>query len=174
MVKNKQLKEFLVDAGLVSGLDIELAEKKAQKKQIDFGDVLVSEGYLSEDDFRRSEAYIFGIPFINLKNEKIDIDILSLIPEPIARKYNIVAYKKTATSLEVAMLDTSNLGAIELIKKKVGLKVLPRLTDKNSIKKVLQQYRKSLEVEFDNIIQKEALSMKTISEDDGEDRKSTV
>lgn len=169
MVKNKQLKEFLVDAGLVSGLDIELAEKKAQKKQIDFGDVLVSEGYLSEDDFRRSEAYIFGIPFINLKNEKIDIDILSLIPEPIARKYNIVAYKKTATSLEVAMLDTSNLGAIELIKKKVGLKVLPRLTDKNSIKKVLQQYRKSLEVEFDNIIQKEALSMKTISEDDGDD-----
>lgn len=169
MVKNKQLKEFLVDAGLVSGVDIELAEKKAQKKQIDFGDVLVSEGYLSEDDFRRSEAYIFGIPFINLKNEKIDIDILSLIPEPIARKYNIVAYKKTATSLEVAMLDTSNLGAIELIKKKVGLKVLPRLTDKNSIKKVLQQYRKSLEVEFDNIIQKEALSMKTISEDDGDD-----
>jgi len=163
-VKNEQLKEFLLDAGLVSRKDIESAEKKAEKKQVEFGDMLVSEGLLSEDDLRRSEAYILGIPFVDLMGERIDLGVLSLIPEPIARKHNIVAFKKTPTSLEVAMLDTENLGAIEFIKKKVGLKILPRLTDKESIKSALQQYKKSLEAEFDDIIQKEAFSMKAISE----------
>jgi len=66
---------------------------------------------------------------------------LALIPEPIARTHNIVAYKKNADSLEVAMLDTNDLAAIEFIKKKVGLKILPRLTDADSMKAVLVQYQ---------------------------------
>ena len=65
------------------------------------------------------------------------------------------------------MLDTENLAAIDFIKKKVGLKILPRLTDEESIKSALLQYQKSLKAEFGDIIQKEALSLKTISNEDG-------
>jgi len=168
-IKDEQLKEFLLDAGLVSRKDLDDAGKKAEKKQVSLGEILVSEGSLSEDDLRRSEAYILGIPFVDLKDQRIDFPVLSLIPEPIARKHNIVAFKKTPSTLEVAMLDTENLSAIEFIKKKVGLKILPRLTDKESIKSALLQYKKSLEAEFDDIIHKEAFSMKTISEGGDED-----
>ena len=56
----------------------------------------MAEGKITEDDLRRLEAYILGVPFVNLQNEKISFDILSLIPEPIARTHNIIAYKKTA------------------------------------------------------------------------------
>ena len=42
------------------------------------------------------------------------------------------------------MLDTADLEAIEFIKKGVGLKIVPRLTDTESIKAVLIQYQKSL------------------------------
>ena len=98
---------------------------------------MVSEGKISEDDLRRAQAYILGIPFVDLKGQKIDFPILSLIPEPVARKNNIIAFKKNADSLEVAMLDTNDLSAIEFIKKKVGLKILPRLTDTESIKSAI-------------------------------------
>src|SRR6185436_3755106 len=77
---------------------------------------------------------------------------------------NIVAYKKTDTELEVAMLDVDDLPVIDFIKKRSGLKILPRLTDPNSIRSVLVQYRKSLQVEFDNIIQKESSSLKATDE----------
>lgn len=166
-VENTQLKDFLIDSGLVSEKDILSAEKKIKGKE-DLGKILVTEGTLSEDDLRRSEAYILGIPFIGLKGQKIDFNVLSLIPEPIARKHNVIAFKKGVGSLEVAMLDTEDLAAIDFIKKKVGLKILPRLTDEESMKSALLQYQKSLKAEFGDIIQKETASLKAIA-DEGDD-----
>ena len=163
-VNNQQLKDFLTDAGLVPRTELDAAEKRAAEKKQYLGDVLVSDGKITEDDLRRTEAYILGIPFVGLKGQKIDFEVLSLIPEPIARKHNIVAFKKTATALEVAMLDTDDLAAIEFVKKKVGLKILPRLTDVESMKGVLLQYQKSLKAEFGDIIEKEASALKMVAE----------
>src|SRR3989344_1347900 len=70
-------------------------------------------------------------------------------------KIKIVLDKKNGDILEVAMLDPEDFKAIEFIKKKSDLKILPRLTDSASIKNVLKQYQKSLEVEFGEIIKKE-------------------
>jgi type IV pilus assembly protein PilB len=70
---------------------------------------VVAKGKFSDDDLRRMQAYILGIPFINLKGQTLDRDILNLIPEPIARKHNIVSFQKKDDSLEVAMLDTDDL-----------------------------------------------------------------
>ncbi|MBU2109934.1 GspE/PulE family protein, partial [Patescibacteria group bacterium] len=125
-------------------------------------------GKITEDDLRRLQAYILGIPFVDLKNEKIPFEMLSLIPEPIARTHNIVAYNKKGGELEVAMLDPEDLETIDFIKKKLNLKIRPRLTDPNSIKIVLSQYNKTLQAEFGDIIQKEAESLKVVSEEEKE------
>lgn len=170
-VKSEQLKKFIADTGLVSLADVEAAEKKAKNTDVSFDDILVHEGKLTVDDLRQMKAYILGVPFINLRSEKIDPAVLALIPEPIARNHNAVAFKKDGASLEVAMLDTDDLEAINFIKKKVGLKILPRLTDTESMKTVLLQYQKSLKAEFGDIIQKEAEGLKMIPEgEDGEVR----
>jgi len=167
-VEQKQLKLFLLDSGLVTSEDIEKAEKKAEDKGQDIGDILVNEGKISEENLRRIRAYILGIPFVSLKNQKIDFAILSLIPEPIARNNNIVAFKKTGKDLEVAMLDPQNLEIIDFIRKKSKLKILPRLTDTDSIKSALIQYQKSLRAEFKDIIQKEADSINIqLAKDEG-------
>ncbi|KKQ32342.1 MAG: Type II secretion system protein E, partial [Candidatus Nomurabacteria bacterium GW2011_GWA1_37_20] len=155
-VEAQQLKAFLSDSGLVSDSDIDSAEKKSQKTRKGLGEVLVKDGKISEDDLHRLEAYILGIPYVSLEKEKIDSKVLGLIPEPIARTHNIVAFRKIGSDLEVAMLDPEDLETIDFIKKKSDLRILPRLTDKNSIKSVLRQYQKSLKAEFGDIIQKEA------------------
>ncbi len=158
-----QLKKYILESGLVSSKDILAAEKEAGEKNKDIGEVLVSGGKISEDDFRRMQAHILGIPFVDLKNQKLEFDVLSLIPEPIARNHNIVAFKRSTGkegSLEVAMLDTDDLGAIDFIKKKTGLKILPRLTNTESMKSALIQYQKSLKADFGDIIQQEAANLK--------------
>ncbi len=119
---------------------------------------------MKSTDLKRIEAYILGIPFVTLTTEKIDFDTLSVIPEPIARTNNIVAFKKDAGTLEVAMLDVEDLPTIDFIKKKTHLRIIPCLTDESSIKAVLVQYKKSLKAEFDDIIQKESASIKTVDE----------
>ncbi|MDQ5969038.1 MAG: type pilus assembly protein PilB [Patescibacteria group bacterium] len=164
-IEEAQLKEFILDSGLVSRGDVEVAENETKETGISIGKSLVNKGKMTEDDLRRMQAYILGIPFVDLKNEKLPFDVLSLIPEPIARNHNIVAFKKTDTSLEVAMLDTEDLTAIDFVKKKVGLKILPRLTDAESMKNAILQYQKSLKAEFGDLIQKDANALKNISDD---------
>ncbi len=163
-VQDKQLKEFILDLGLVSKADFEAADKEAAKSNTTVGDVLVKNGKLNTDDLRRMQAYVLGIPFVDLRTQKIDFSILSMIPEPIARNHNIVAFRKSENGLEVAMLDIDDLGAIDFVKKKVGIKVLPRLTNKESVKAALLQYQKSLKAEFGDIIQKEAETLKAVAE----------
>ena len=155
-VESQQLKAFMLDANLITETQFENALKKAEKTQQKVGDVLISEGLIPQEDLTKLEAYILGIPFVNLEKEMISPEILKIIPEPIARSHNIIAFRKKGINLEVAMLDPEDLRTIEFIRKKASLKILPRLTTSESIKNALRQYQKTLEAEFGDIIKKEA------------------
>lgn len=163
-IEESQLRTFIKDSGLVSRSNFEAAVKEADAKKQSVGTLLVSSGELSDDDLRKMQAYLLGIPFVDLKAIKIDFAILSLIPEPIARNHNIVAFRKSADALEVAMLDTDDLAAIDFIKKKTHFKILPRLTDTASIKSVLLQYQKSLKAEFGDLIKEETDALRELPE----------
>jgi len=161
-VEDQQLKLFLLDTKLIKEEDLKKAEEKAKKTGKKLEDVLILEKLISPEDLIRLKAYILGIPFISLKDEIIPKEILEIIPEPIARAHNIIAFRKKGRNLEVAMLDPEDLQTIDFIKKKTNLKILPRLTDPESIKNALAQYKKTLSAEFGRIIQKEAQGIKTI------------
>ncbi len=163
-IESQQLEAFLLDAKLATKAQFEKAKEIAQKSKQRVGDVLVSQGLISQEELIKLEAYILGIPFVNLEKEKVDKDVLRIIPEPIARSHNIIAFRKKGNVLEVAMLDPEDLRTIEFIKKTADLKILPRLTTPASIKQVLLQYQKTLEAEFGEIIKKEVKGIKTIRE----------
>ena len=162
-VLESEMKEFIIDSGLVAKKDIDAASEEAAKKEQSLGSMLVSRGFLTEDALRRIQAYVLGIPFVNLKEHRIPADVLALIPEPIARTHNIIAFQKEGDSLEVAMLDVDDLASIDSLRKKTGLKILARLTDTESIKSALLQYQKSLKDEFGDIISTEAGKIRAVS-----------
>lgn len=165
-VESEQLQAFLLDAGIVKEAELKKAVAQAQKAKKPLGDVLLAEGLITEEQLVTMKGYILGIPFVSLEDQKIDPAVLKIIPEPVARSHNIIAFRKKGQELEVAMLDPDDLGTIDFIKKKANLKILPRLTTAKNIKKVLQQYSKTLEAEFGDLIQKdvEGIGVKTIQE----------
>ncbi|MFT5849469.1 MAG: type IV pilus assembly protein PilB [Patiriisocius sp.] len=167
-IQDEQLKHFVSDAGLVPKKDLAAAQKVAKEEKRTLAEALIAGGFMTEDDMRRVESYVLGIPFVAIKGMKVPFEILSLIPEPVARNHNIIAFKKTDGALEVAMLDTADLPAIDFVKKKTGLKILPRLTDTESMRFALQQYQKTLKDEFGDIITKESSALKVIAEENGE------
>lgn len=164
-IDETKLRNLLLDANIINLDDVKKFEAQKKEKNVTLSDFALSLGKVKERDIKRLEAYVLGIPFINLEKEKISREVLQMIPESIARRYNIVAFKKKDKDLEVVMLDIDNLPAIDFVRKKTGLRILPRLTDSESIKALLTQYRKSLQAEFDSIIQKEAGTLKTVAED---------
>ncbi len=168
-IEESQLKKFVLDSGLVSQADVERAVAQSEKTGDNFGNVLVSQGKISEDDLKRMEAYLLGVPFVDLAKSKIPFEVLSLIPEPIARTHNVIAFKKEGNKLQVAMLDTDDLKAIDFVKKKTGLEILARLTSTESVKAALLQYQKSLKADFGDIIKKETGSLTVIKDENGKD-----
>jgi len=133
-VEDSQLKAFILDAGLATKENLDKAEKRAKKLKQKLADILVKQKIITKEQIIKLEAYILGIPFVSLEKETIPKEILQIIPEPIARRHNIVAFRKKDKELEVAMLDPDDLQTIEFIKKKSDLKILPRLTSPDSIK----------------------------------------
>src|SRR3989338_8405937 len=173
-IEESQLKSFLLDSGLINKANFDKAEKEAEKSKKSFREIVLNENYVGEPELHRLEAYILGIPFVNLEKETIDPEVLSIIPEPIAKKHNIVSFKKTGTDLQVAMLDPDDLETIDFIRKKSALRILPRLTTPESIKHALKQYQKTLEAEFGEIIKKEAGEISLVKEEDDEEEAETL
>lgn len=154
-ISDTHLKSFLADAGLVSNKDFDIAEREAKDAGKTISDILLAKNMIGEDELRRTYAYILGIPFVSLAEQQIPFETLSLIPEPVARHNSIIAYNHKGEELEVAMLDTDDLAAIDFIKKKTHLKILPRLTDAASIKAALKQYQRNLKDNLGDVIKRE-------------------
>ena len=173
-ISDEQLKAFIVDTSLVTKDELEKAEAKAAKENRKLGEVLVKEGFVNAGELNKLEAYILGIPFVDLKQETINPEVLKIIPEAIARKHNIVSFKQTGKTLEVAMLDPDDLQTIDFVKKKANLKILPRLTDEESIKNALRQYEESLKAELGEFIEKESGEVKFSTPKDGETEEESL
>ncbi|MEK7659021.1 MAG: GspE/PulE family protein [Patescibacteria group bacterium] len=164
-VEPQRLKKFLLDAGLITEKDFSRASEISEKTGKKIGDVLVAEGLIEQEKLTKFKAYLLGIPFVNIGEEIIPPEVLNIIPEPIARAHNIIAFRKRDNSVEVAMLDPEDLITIEFIKKTDPLlKILPRLTTPEAIKNVLKQYQKSLDVEFGDLIKQNTGEISHIGE----------
>ncbi|MFA6183865.1 MAG: ATPase, T2SS/T4P/T4SS family [Parcubacteria group bacterium] len=151
-VDNKQLKGFLLDSELLDLKEIEDIFDLAEKEKRPMGELLLEKKLVSKEELDKLYAYILGTPFVDISKETIPPEILKIIPEPIAKKYKIVAFDKSDSTLKVAMLNPDDLQTIEFIKKKTGLSVTPCLTTEEGISNILKQYEKSLKAEFGDMI----------------------
>ncbi len=152
-ITNKQLKNFLLESEIISPDTLDQVEKELPTQDDKLGELLVQKGLLEEEQLRKTYAYISGIPFVNLENQFVAKEILNIIPEPIARKHNIVAFERDGSKIKVAMLDPRDLQTIDFIRKKTQSKILPCLTSEKSISHILTLYQKSLKAEFGDIIE---------------------
>ncbi len=165
-ITNKQLRDFITDSGLLEPEVIEENFQQATKQVKKLGDLLMEKKLVSEIDLKKLYSYILGIPFVNLEKEVIANEILHIIPEPIAKKYGIVAFEKKGNDLKVAMKNPEDLQTIDFIRKKTGLKIIPCLTSEDNIKIVLKQYEKSLKAEFGDLISDDSEKISSDNSDD--------
>jgi len=164
-VESNRLLKFILEAGLINEDQFAKVLEKSKNSHQGAGEALVSDKLVTQKELTKIEAYLLGIPFINLERQSIPQEVLKIIPESIVRAHNIVAFKKEGNTLEVAMVDPDDLRTIAFLEKSMpSVKILPRLTTIESIKNALSQYQKTLEIEFKDIIKGEEDEIKHIKE----------
>ncbi len=158
-VENKQLKEFILDSKKVDPDKLAVAFEAAEESGKKLGDILLEEKLIEAEELRKLYAYILGIPFVDISKDAVPAEILQIVPEPIAKKYKVVAFEKIGQELKVAMLNPEDIQTVDFIRKKTGLKIIPCLTTEEGIEVVLKLYSKSLKAEFGDMIEKNSAAV---------------
>ena len=151
-IANSIIKDVVLENKLVERSKLLELEKQAEEKKMPLENFLIVKKVLSEEALAQALAKRYKVEVANLKDEKIEQAVLQLIPEPIARRHHVVAFKKKGKKLFVAMLDPDDLQTRDFIKKKTDYEVVPYLATHSGLDFALSQYHTSLKTEFEKIL----------------------
>lgn len=150
-VNNKKLKKYLTKLDLISGEKFDELVVSAGDDQSKLEELLISKGFLKEEDLPRIKAHIMDVGFIDLSDKTLDRGF-EAIPELMARSQQVVMYEKKSGVVKLAMRNPSDLETINFIEKKTKSKALLSLTTKKSIKSALEQYQTTLDDDFQALV----------------------
>ena len=119
---NVRLGDLLVQLGVISEKDLELAlqkQKEYRAKGIDLklGEILIELGLASEKDILEALSTQLGFPFVDLYGEEIDYELMASFPLAILKQKAILPYKQDDDYIYVATADPLDYDSIEAIER---------------------------------------------------------
>ncbi len=139
-VKRKRFGDILVEGGLISATQLEQALAHGKDKNIKLGQALQELGFVNDIAVAKTLAKQLNIPFVDLEKIVIDPEIVSSIPELIARKHKVIALGKRPGELLVAFADPLNIFALDEITKQVEDKVVSSVGVESRIASAIDRY----------------------------------
>jgi len=132
---------LLLKQNLITQAQAEKARDEVKRTGIKLEKALEKLGFITEEDIAEAKANASGFLYMNLEDYVIDAELTKLIPESVASKYKAVPLFKIMDTLTVAMVDPSDIHALDHIRRisKVDT-VDPVLVSSKSIEKVLDFY----------------------------------
>jgi type IV pilus assembly protein PilB len=139
-----KLGEMLVKAGLLTPQKLNEALEYQKTNGGKLGLNLVKLGYVKEEDLTRILSQQYGVPSIHLPKVEIDDTVVKLIPSEVAQKYLIMPVQRAGSTLTIAMVDPTNVFAMDDIKFMTGYNVEPVVASEVSIKEAIDRYYGSI------------------------------
>lgn len=151
-----ELNQLLKKKRLVSATDLTKLEKDWQsiKTPLPWEDFLVDKKALTEEQLLKVKSEEFDVEIVDLRDQQITEELLNFVPEPIARRHQVISFAKDKNQLSLAMIDPTDLQTKEFIKKKTGLDIKVYLIGKSSLDFGLSKYHTNLEGEIKNMVAK--------------------
>jgi len=140
IAQKKLLGESLVEKGLITAEQLRQAELEAGADAKPLRKILTKKGLISEEDLTAFLSQQFDLPFIDLTNYLIEPGIIDLVPEDLARKHLLIPILKIGNDLTVAMVEPSDVFALDELRMKTGLSIEPALATETEVEKALDQH----------------------------------
>lgn len=154
LISDTQLSQLLLEAKLLSEVELKEAQKEVKAEKIPLTQVLVDKDLIKDEQLGQLIADAAHYLFVNLSKIAIPDEVLRVVPEIVAKKQKIIAFERGKEGLKLAMADPENLAIREFIEKKTGERVIPVFATERNIANALSLYSKGIEEEFSQIIAK--------------------
>ncbi|HEU4511415.1 MAG TPA: type IV-A pilus assembly ATPase PilB [Pyrinomonadaceae bacterium] len=135
-----KLGEILVRENLISPQHLREALDYQREHGGRLGFNLVKLGLISDDMITAVLSRQYGIPSVNLDLFNIDPSVLSLIPQEVAQKHSVLPLSRVGATLTLAMVDPTNVFAMDDVKFMTGLNVEPVVVAEGSVQAAIAKY----------------------------------
>ena len=135
--------KLLVDAKLITEqqLNEALATVKASKGTSRLGSTLVKMGYVPEEKLLAFLAQQYRVPAVDLKMyQNIDPAIIKLVPLELVKKHMVLPLRRVGATLTVAMLDPTNIFALDDLKFRTNYTIEPVIAAETALMETIKKY----------------------------------
>ncbi|VAW35060.1 Type IV fimbrial assembly, ATPase PilB [hydrothermal vent metagenome] len=144
----ERIGELLLREKLINHEQLQQAIDEQKKGGGRLGFNLTKLGYISEKDLTVFLSKQYGISTVDIVEKELDSEVVSLIPEDVARKYQVLPISRSGATLVVAMADPSNIFAIDDIKFLTGYNVETVVASEAAIKNAIESAYQSSEMDM--------------------------
>jgi len=140
-----KLGEILLKENLISSEQLKQALEHQKANGGRLGNTLVKLGFLSDDEVTAVLSRQYGVPSINLAYFEVDTTVIKLIPMETAVKYQVLPLSRVGSSLTLAMVDPTNVFAMDDIKFMTGFNIEPVVASETAIGEAIKKHYGSVE-----------------------------
>jgi type IV pilus assembly protein PilB len=135
-----RLGEILLKESLITQDQLDKALEFQRSNGGKLGSCLTKMGYITDDDITGVLSRQYGVPSINLKYYEIDPNVIKLIPQDTALRYQVVPLSRVGSVLTIAMTDPTNVFAMDDIKFMTGFNVEPVVASESAIGEAIGRF----------------------------------
>jgi len=135
--------KLLIDAQLITEqqLNEALATVKASKGAGRLGSTLVKMGYVPEEKLLQFLTQQYRVPAVDLKMyQNVDPAIIKLIPLELVKKHMVLPLRRVGATLTVAMLDPTNMLALDDLKFRTNYTIEPVIAAETALVETIRKY----------------------------------
>ncbi|HEV2412427.1 MAG TPA: ATPase, T2SS/T4P/T4SS family [Candidatus Saccharimonadales bacterium] len=141
----KKFEQVLLTEKLFSSTKLKEYKEAASQAETPFISYLVSNKLISDENLTQILAKIAGVPYVNLTGVYVNQQILELLSKDIAEHFMAVPLSELQNRLAVAMLDATNVQAVDYLANKIGKPLKVYMASESGIRRILDQYGTNLQ-----------------------------
>ena len=150
----EQIKAMLVTEGFITPEQFDAYFTEAERKSQSILDVLVANKIVEKNYLNGIMAKALGVERCDFNAHPIDNDVVKLVPEPMARERQAVAFRREDDgSYDVAMTDPSDLETIELFEQRLKGKIRIFLATSDDLNRGFSVYGYAVGQDFRKLIE---------------------
>ncbi len=139
-MSSNRLGDGLVRSGKITKEQLQQGLALQKEKGGRLGSALVKLGFISEKELVEFLSQHFSVPAIDLQRVEIDESVIKLIPADVSRKYMILPVAKVGAKITLAMIDPTNVFAMDDVKFMTGYNVDPVVASESALRIAIDKY----------------------------------
>ncbi|MDO4711961.1 MAG: ATPase, T2SS/T4P/T4SS family [Peptostreptococcaceae bacterium] len=140
MRRKQRLGDILLNYKLISQEQLTKALEAQKENKKKLGEVLIELDYIDENIILKTLEAQLRIPYVNLNDYVINPKAVRVIPEAVARRYNIIPLDIEGGKIILSMSDPLDVLAVDDVQVITGLTVKVVISSKTDIQKAINQY----------------------------------